>query len=310
MMRYDSKADAQILRKKAEKFHKKQLPKTWSILSEADSLKLIQELEVHQIELEMQNEELVLAKEQAVIATDRYIELYDFAPAVYITLSSTGQISRITQRGSKLLGKERTKLFYFDFESFVTTETKHVFKEFFKRIFESGMHETCDVALITSDNSPLYVQIDGIISENGKQCYMSLLEITERILAERALVIANKELAFQNQEKEKRAQELAEANKVLAMHIVEKEKRAAELIIANKELAYQNQEKEKRAAELIIANKELAFQNEEKEKRAAELIIANKELAFQNREKEKRAQELILINEELSKHIEEKERGR
>jgi hypothetical protein len=44
------------------------------------------------------------------------------------------------------------------------------------------------------------------------------------------LIIANKELAFQNEEKEKRA---------------------AELIIANKELAFQNEEKEKRAVELI-----------------------------------------------------------
>ncbi|WP_232726923.1 ATP-binding protein [Flavobacterium sp. 1] len=37
----------------------------------------------------------------------------------------------------------------------------------------------------------------------------------------------------------------------------EKEKRAAELSIANIELAFQNNEKEKRAAELVIANKEL-----------------------------------------------------
>ena len=50
------------------------------------------------------------------------------------------------------------------------------------------------------------------------------------------MIIANKELAFQNDEKEKRADEL---------------------IIANKELAFQNKEKEKRAAELITANKEL-----------------------------------------------------
>lgn len=92
------------------------------------------------------------------------------------------------------------------------------------------------------------------------------------------LLIANNELAFQNEEKEKRAAELSIANKELAFQNEEKEKRAAELIIANKELAFQNEEKEKRAAELIIANKELAFQNEEKEKRAAELIIANKEL--------------------------------
>jgi len=92
------------------------------------------------------------------------------------------------------------------------------------------------------------------------------------------LIIANRQIAFQHQEKENRA---------------------AELIIANKELVFQNEEKENRAAELVIANKELIFQNEEKEKRAQELIIANKELAFQNKEKEKRAQELIIANREL-----------
>ena len=67
------------------------------------------------------------------------------------------------------------------------------------------------------------------------------------------MIIANKELAFQNEEKEKRA---------------------AELIIANKELVFQNKEKEKRADELVIADIELDFQNKEKEKRE----IANKEL--------------------------------
>ena len=102
-------------------------------------------------------------------------------------------------------------------------------------------------------------------------------DVTEQKWA-KDLRIANKELAFQNEEKEKRAAELSIANKELIFQNEEKEKRAAELIIANKELAFQNEEKEKRAAELIIANKELAFQNEEKEKRAAELIIANKEL--------------------------------
>ena len=113
------------------------------------------------------------------------------------------------------------------------------------------------------------------------------------------LGIANRELVFQNGEKEKRAEELIIANKELAFQNDEKEKRAAELIIANKELVFQNEEKEKRAEELRIANKELAFQNDEKEKRAAELIIANKELAFQNEEKEKRAAELIIANKEL-----------
>jgi len=109
-------------------------------------------------------------------------------------------------------------------------------------------------------------------------------DITERKRAEAELITANKELTFQNDEKEKRA---------------------AELTIANTELAFQNEEKKKRASELIIANKELAFQNEEKEKRAAELIIANKELVFENKEKEKRTEELIIAIEKVQRAEEE-----
>src|ERR1035437_2211241 len=119
------------------------------------------------------------------------------------------------------------------------------------------------------------------------------------------LVQIGKELAFQNEEKEKRADELSIADKELVFQNEEKEKRAAELIIANKELAFQNDEKEKRAAELIVANKELIFQNREKEKRADELFIANKELVFQNEEKEKRAAELIFQNREKEKRADE-----
>ena len=90
----------------------------------------------------------------------------------------------------------------------------------------------------------------------------SITDVTERKLAEQELVIADKELLFQHEEKEKRA---------------------AELVIANKELVFQNEEKEKRAAELVIANKELVFHNEER-KRAE--ILMNKyanQLAVINR---------------------------
>jgi len=120
------------------------------------------------------------------------------------------------------------------------------------------------------------------------------------------LIIANKELLYQSKEKQNRADELIIANKELIFQNEEKEKRAAELIIANKELLYQSKEKQNRADELIIANKELVFQNEEKENRADELIIANKELVYQKEEKGKRADELILANKELVYQKEEK----
>ncbi|WP_337968153.1 ATP-binding protein [uncultured Flavobacterium sp.] len=133
-------------------------------------------------------------------------------------------------------------------------------------------------------------------------------QIEERKKRASELVIANAELAYQNEEKEKRAAELVIANTELAYQNEEKEKRAAELVIANTELAYQNNEKQKRADELSIANSELLFQNKEKEKRAAELVIANTELAYQNQEKEDRAAELVIANTELAYQNKEKEK--
>ncbi len=77
---------------------------------------------------------------------------------------------------------------------------------------------------------------NGLMYHGRKAALMVVQDITDRKRAGEELIIANKELVIQNEEKEKRA---------------------AELIIANKELLFQNEEKEKRAAELIIANKEL-----------------------------------------------------
>ncbi len=144
---------------------------------------------------------------------------------------------------------------------------------------------------------------DELIIANKKLAFQSVEK--EKRAAE--LLIAKRELAYQNQEKENRAAELVIANKELVFQNEEKENRAAELVIANKELAFQKVRKKNREAELVIANKELVFQNEEKENRAAELVIANKELAFQNEEKENRAAELVIANKELAFQNEEKE---
>ncbi|AMR30099.1 hypothetical protein A0256_01040 [Mucilaginibacter sp. PAMC 26640] len=155
------------------------------------------------------------------------------------------------------------------------------------------------------------------LNEKGKpyQYLATRVDITHRKEAEEYLIqrtaelgIANKELAFQNNEKGNRAAELVIANTELAFQNNEKANRAAELILANIELAYQNDEKGNRQAELLIANKELAFQNNEKENRAAELILANIELAFQNNEKEDRHAELLIANIELAYQNDQKEK--
>ena len=111
---------AETLRQKAEVLLKKKSFKTTSLQSEADTLQIIHELQVHQIELEMQNEELSRAEVKADTAVRKYTELYDFAPSGYFTLSKEGKIVELNLKGASMLGEERQRLLNSMFRNYLS----------------------------------------------------------------------------------------------------------------------------------------------------------------------------------------------
>jgi len=226
-----------------------------------------------------------------------------------ITISIDGKITDMNQAKVNITGIERDELIGTNFFNYFTDTRKA--REVYREVFANGSVTDCPLTFYHKNGKLTDVLFSGSVYKDSNGNVLGAVAVARDIASQKwamELQIANKELAFQNKEKEKRADELEIANRELAFQNNEKEKRAAELIVANKELAFQNDEKEKRAKELILANKELVFQNKEKEKRAAELIIANKELLFQNEEKEKRAAELIIANKELAFQNKEKKK--
>jgi hypothetical protein len=246
-MKKENISEADNLRQKAEELVKKKLSKTTSIHSD-ETMNLIYQLRESQSELKLQNYKLKLALSMA----ENAIKLYDFTPAGNFTISKEGEIIKLNICGSQMLRKKRLDLINSRFGFFVSDDTRPIFNLFIGKVFDSKAKESCEVTLTTGDNLPMYVHLIGIASENGEQCLVNMVDITD-------LKKVELELALQIEEKAKLVAELVIANK-------EKAKRAAELVIANKEKA-------KRVAEFIIAN-------EEKAKRAAELILAKKELAY------------------------------
>ena len=218
-----------------------------------------------------------------------------------ITISTEGKIMDMNEALTHITGMSREELTGTYFENYFTEPDKA--HDVYLEAFANNYVSDSPLTLRHKNGKLTEVLFNGSVYRDNRGNIKGVV-IVARDIAEQKWALelrnANKELAFQNNEKEKRADELGIANKELAFQNEEKEKRADELGIANKELAFQNEEKEKRAAELGIANKELAYQNDEKEKRAAELFIANKELAYQNDEKENRAAELVIANEELA----------
>jgi signal transduction histidine kinase len=173
------------LRQKAENLLKKKVSQSPSQFSEADVLKLIHELEVHQIELEMINDELRFSKEkEAELATSKYIELYDFAPIGYCTLSKEGRIIEINLRGASLLSKERSLLINGRFGFFVSENSRPIFNRFLDKVFNSKGKEACELTLTIAEQLVVHVLLNGIAAANGERCLITIVDITDRKLEE------------------------------------------------------------------------------------------------------------------------------
>jgi PAS domain S-box-containing protein len=161
---------------------------------ETDNQKLIHELQVHQIELAMQNEELLIANNKAEFVSEKYTELYDFAPIGYFTLSKDGDIIELNHSGAKMLGKDFYRLKKSRFGFFVYKDTKPIFNAFLEKVFISKIKESCELILISYSSSPKYIYLTGIVSENSEQCLVSATDITERKQIEEALKESNSKL--------------------------------------------------------------------------------------------------------------------
>jgi len=169
-----------------------------------------------------------------------------------VTISTEGKITDMNEAFTNITDITRKKLTGTDFGNYFTEPQKA--REVYQEVFAKGFVK--NFPLIIMDGKLTSVLFNGSVYKDVKGNVLGAVVVAREVAGQKGAIelqIANKELVFQNEEKEKRA---------------------AELIIANKELVFQNEEKEKRAAELVIADKELIFQNKEKEKRKTE----NKEL--------------------------------
>jgi len=149
----------------------------------ADTLRLIHELEVHRIELEMQNEELRQAKAELESTLSQYAELYAFASAGYFTLTRDGTIRRANLTGAKLMGTGLSELIRRRFALFVSPESRITFSTFLDEVFTSGSKKICEVAVQKDGSDPLWVQIEAIVdSSNGQDdlCYAIVNDIISR----------------------------------------------------------------------------------------------------------------------------------
>jgi PAS domain S-box-containing protein len=154
--------------------------------TEKEALRLLHELQVHQIELEMQNEELRRSRAEVEAGLERYTELYDFAPVGYLTLGRDGAIRQVNLTGAGLLGVERARLVGRRLGVFVGEPDRAGLKTFMEKVFAGQTQAVCEVALLREGKGSLSVHITATVSPDGQECRAMLADITERKQIEHA----------------------------------------------------------------------------------------------------------------------------
>ncbi len=181
---------AKELRRQAERRMRVQPAKATRIETKADTQRLLQELQVHQIELELQNEELKQAKAEVDAGLEKYTDLYDFAPVGYFSLDEQGLIMEVNLTGAALLGMERSRLNNRRFQLFVAPRSRPVFHDFLKKIFSGHEKQTCEASLLNAGRTPFWANLEArsaiTFTDTPKWCRVAVIDITARKQAEEA----------------------------------------------------------------------------------------------------------------------------
>jgi PAS domain S-box-containing protein len=179
------------LRRRAEERLKGEKKEAGPSPAEQDALRMVHELEVHQIELELQNEELKQARGDLEKQVVKYSDLYNFAPIGYFTLDRAGAIREANLTGARLLKVERSLLVGRRLGSFLNRESRDIFDGCLRAMFEETAGPTCELALLTIGDPPRYVQIEGTpVEPDGGEvlhCRVVMIDVTRRTQAEEAL---------------------------------------------------------------------------------------------------------------------------
>ena len=150
--------------------------------TEADTKRLLHELQVHQIELELQNTELQEARNKIESLLETYTDLYDFAPVGYFSVDEQGVILEVNLTGAAFLGIERARLINQRLQRFVDPPSRKLFLAFFKLIFAKPGKHICELPLLNERGLPFWADLQAASADSPKGsrqfCRIAISDLT------------------------------------------------------------------------------------------------------------------------------------
>ena len=168
-----------------------------------DVRKVVEELQIHQIELEMQNEELRSIQYELEQSRKKYSDLYDFAPVGYLTINEEGRIVEANLTAAKQLGMERSILIGKPFSLYAAEDYREELHIHLRKVFKTKQPHTCEIKLNGRSRIYSYVQLVStyLLDSDGQNlARTTMTEISDRKKTEEKLKALAGRLDLSNRE--------------------------------------------------------------------------------------------------------------
>jgi PAS domain-containing protein len=144
-----------------------------------DALKLLHELQVHQVELAMQQEQLEQTRAEVAESLQRYIERFDFAPVGYFSVEPDGRIAEANLTGACLVAVNRAELPGRPLESLVAADGRAALRALLAGLRNGDLDGTCEVSTETA-TGPRRMQVVGNAAPGTRFFNVTLTPIPDR----------------------------------------------------------------------------------------------------------------------------------
>lgn len=141
----------------------------------ADALKLLHELQVHQVELDLQHEQMEEDRKELTQLADHYAGLYDGMPVAYFTVDSADQIIEGNPAAARLLGAERDGLEGRAISCLAAPDSRPALHATLARAHGSGLRQRCRIEAADGTG---WLEVAAIAAPRRHSCLVIVMDLT------------------------------------------------------------------------------------------------------------------------------------
>ena len=148
--------------------------------SATHALKLLHELQVHQVELDLQHVQLEGSRQELAEDLERYLDLYEQAPVALLTVDADGKIVEANLYAGAMFGVSREHLGGRSVNSLFTPSSLAPIESMLTRLRNKGGREACNAEAGTQPGALVPLRVTANLSRDGSSALLAVTELAKQ----------------------------------------------------------------------------------------------------------------------------------